>query len=194
MRASPNGTNSPNMLPQQSNSSLDYPFCVKLRDSIGLEGICIEQWSLLIDQEQAVLTLSASVGLENADDPYEISITIGFIRDEGMPVWRHPIESRYFNGIFDTLPPFDFFALVSIKNASRFEFQSAPYSIPAKTRALFSIKISCDSIHGRSEQCVFSDLKLVISQKSPSRSLSISRVQRRKRRFTRTVFANKEYI
>ena len=60
------------MSPQPTNNSLDYPFCVKLRDPVGLEGICIEQWSLLIDQEQAVLTLSASVGLENADDQYEV--------------------------------------------------------------------------------------------------------------------------
>ena len=110
-----------------------------------------------------------------------------------MLVWRHPIESKYFNRIFDTLPSTDFFALVSIKNASRFEFQSSPYSIPAKTRGLSSIEISCDSIHGHCEQYVFSDLKMVISQKSPSRSRSISGIQRRKRRFTRTVFADKEY-
>ena len=71
------------------------PACLKDNGRQDSQGMDVGQWSLLIDQEQAMFTVSAVVGLTRSVYQAEITIHVSFMYADMTPDLKRSIKSEY---------------------------------------------------------------------------------------------------
>ncbi|CAF1333491.1 unnamed protein product [Adineta ricciae] len=133
----------------QMNVGNDCFFVLDHRDDqIALLPVRTQEYSLLIDLEQAKFNLSALIGLENTNTNTndEVMMTVHFAQDKGG---------------FDSARS----ARKSIRNQTSIQFHSFIHDIIPKTRHLY-ISFSCTVVSGtKNQQCLFDQVEISISKK-----------------------------